>query len=75
MKKPKLSKKRHLLKTISWRAIGTLDTLLLGWLISGDLSVGAAIGGAELVTKMVLYYIHERAWYNCSFGVERKDQN
>jgi uncharacterized membrane protein len=71
VKKPNIAKKRHVLKTISWRAIGTLDTLLLGWLISGDLKVGATIGAAELFTKMFLYYFHERAWYKCSFGVKR----
>jgi uncharacterized membrane protein len=54
---------RHLLKTISWRIIGTIDTILLGWWLSGDLKVGASIGGMELLTKMVLYYGHERMWY------------
>jgi len=74
MSKPKISKKRHILKTLTWRMIGTLDTLILGWLISGDFKVGAAIGGAELFTKMFLYYIHERAWYKCSFGVKRNEK-
>lgn len=55
--------KRHIAKTITWRIIGTLDTLLLSWLISGDLSVGLQIGGLELVTKMLLYYFHERLWF------------
>lgn len=55
--------KRHIAKSITWRIIGTLDTLLLSWLISGDLSVGLQIGGLELVTKMLLYYFHERLWF------------
>jgi uncharacterized membrane protein len=55
--------KRHILKTITWRAIGSLDTLLLSWFISGDLSIGIQIGISEVVTKMILYYVHERLWF------------
>jgi uncharacterized membrane protein len=54
---------RHLAKTISWRIIGTIDTMLLGWLITGNLKLGLAIGGTEVVTKMFLYFLHERAWF------------
>ena len=65
-----VAKKRHLAKALSWRVIGTLDTMLLGWLISGDLIIGIKIGSVELITKIILYYMHERAWYRLSkFGV------
>jgi len=57
------ARKRHIVKTITWRAIGTLDTMALGWLITGDPIVGLKVGGLELFTKMILYYFHERAWY------------
>jgi len=70
--KARLSKKRHLLKTITWRIVGTTDTVLIGWLISGDPVVGLSIGGIEVVTKMILYYLHERLWYRSSFGVEKE---
>jgi len=66
-------KKRHLAKAITWRIVGTLDTMLLGWLISGDFKVGASIGLLELLTKMVLYYVHERAWYQSDFGVDKPE--
>jgi len=68
-----VAKKRHILKTISWRIIGTLDTMILSWIITGNWKVGIAIGGVEVVTKMVLYYLHERAWYKFSdFGIKKK---
>jgi uncharacterized membrane protein len=68
-----VSKKRHLLKTISWRIIGTLDTIILSGVITGSWEVGLTIGGVEVVTKMVLYYFHERVWYRFSkFGVNKK---
>jgi len=61
--------KRHLLKTISWRIIGTIDTVLLGWFITGQINTGAKIGGMELITKMLLYFFHERTWHKISFGL------
>jgi|TARA_B100001094_G_scaffold53661_1_gene49214 uncharacterized membrane protein len=68
-----VARKRHILKTISWRVIGTLDTMILSWIITGSLKIGVAIGGVEVITKMILYYFHERAWYKYSkFGVKTK---
>ena len=68
-----VGRKRHILKTITWRIIGTLDTMILSWIITGNWKVGIAIGGVEVVTKMILYYLHERAWYKFSdFGIKKK---
>lgn len=66
-----MSIKRHLAKTVTWRVIGTIDTMLLAWLISGDPMTGLKVGGIEVVTKMILYYLHERAWYKFDFGVDK----
>lgn len=66
------SKKRHLAKTFSWRAIGTLDTMILAWLISGNPLTGFKIGVAEVITKMILYYLHERTWYKIDFGLPER---
>jgi uncharacterized membrane protein len=66
------SKKRHVLKTFSWRLVGTLDTILIGWLISGNPIVGLKIGIAEVITKMVLYYLHEKVWYKSNFGLQTR---
>ena len=62
------SKTRTILKTISWRIVGTLDTMALGWIITGSPLVGLKIGGLELITKFVLYYIHERIWLKSKYG-------
>ena len=53
----------HIIKTITWRVIGTIDTIIIAWIISGDPKTGLKIGGIELFTKMVLYYLHERFWF------------
>lgn len=64
--------KRHIAKTISWRIIGTLDTILLSWFITGNWRLGLTIGGVEVITKMGLYFLHERAWYKFSkFGLKK----
>ena len=69
-----VSYKRHIAKTITWRILGTLDTFLLSWILTGSVKVGVAIGGAEVVTKTILYYFHERAWYKFSdFGLKENN--
>jgi uncharacterized membrane protein len=59
---------RSLVKALSWRVTGSIDTLLLSWFFTGDLTIAAAIGSTEIVTKMVLYYLHERAWNRIPLG-------
>ena len=70
--KTNLSRKRHILKTITWRVLGTIDTIVIGGLITGDWTIGLSIGGIEVISKMILYYIHERVWYKCKFGNKNK---
>ena len=60
--------KRSLLKTISWRVIGTQDTLLIAFLITGRVYQALTIGGIELISKMALYFFHERAWNTIPWG-------
>lgn len=67
----KVTVKRHLAKTITWRILGTIDTMLLGWIVTGNLKIGLTIGGFEVITKMILYFFHERVWYKyIKFGLK-----
>ena len=69
-----VSYKRHIAKTISWRIIGTIDTMILSALITGSWEMGLTIGGVEVITKMILYFLHERVWYRFSrFGLGKKN--
>ncbi|UCE94283.1 MAG: DUF2061 domain-containing protein [Flavobacteriaceae bacterium] len=63
------SRKRHFGKTITWRIVGTLDTIVLAWVISGNPVTGLKIGISEVITKMVFYYLHERIWHKSKFGL------
>jgi len=68
----KIRHKRHIAKTITWRIVGTVDTILLSWIITGNPFTGLKIGFSEVVTKMVLYYLHERAWLKIGVENSRK---
>ncbi|GAF02849.1 DUF2061 domain-containing protein [Saccharicrinis fermentans] len=59
---------RTLIKTISWRITGTIDTFLVAYLITGKIGMAASIGGVEVFTKLFLYYWHERAWNKINYG-------
>ena len=59
---------RTIVKTVSWRIIGTLDTIIISWLITGTLTLALSIGSIELVSKMVLYFFHERIWNAIPWG-------
>ena len=69
------SVKRHVAKTITWRIVGTLDTMVIGWLITGNPVTGLKIGGIEMFTKMILYFIHERIWFKSNLGLPHRETN
>jgi uncharacterized membrane protein len=66
-----VQKKRHVAKAFTWRLIGTIDTFILAWLLTGSVELGAAFSGIEVLTKTILYYTHERIWYNFKWGVDK----
>ena len=56
------SEKKSIMKAITWRVVATTDTFLISWLLTGQWKLGVGIAGLEVVTKMFIYYFHERAW-------------
>lgn len=69
-KEDKISEKpmRSIVKSISWRLIGTLDTILISWIVTGQVKLALSIGVVELFTKMLLYFFHERIWNKINWG-------
>jgi len=59
---------RSIVKSISWRFTGTMDTTLISFLVTGNLKIAASIGLIEVFTKIILYYFHERLWNKIKFG-------
>lgn len=62
---------RSLVKAISWRVTGTVDTIVLSWLFTGNIGTALSIGLTEVLTKMFLYYAHERVWNRIQLGREK----
>ena len=67
--------KRHLLKTITYRILGTLTTVITAYLIGGSFKVASLLGLGELLLKPVIYFLHERVWYKyIKFGLEKNTE-
>ena len=58
-----ISRTRHAMKAVTWRAVASSATVLIAWWVTGDWSVGFEVGGIEFFAKLLLYYTRERAWY------------
>jgi len=74
MSQIKINHKRHILKTITWRIIATISTILIVWIFTGDLELSLGAGAVEVIIKMILYYLHERMWYKYDIGIVNKDK-
>lgn len=61
---------RSMVKAATWRALGSIDTFLLSWLFTGNPKAAGAIASTEVVTKILLYYAHERAWSHVVWGMK-----
>ncbi len=68
------SVKRHIAKSMTWRMVGTVDTVILAWIVTGNPFVGLTIGGFEMITKMILYYLHERVWFKVNLGLPNRER-
>ena len=64
---------RSLAKAISWRVTGTIDTIVISWLITRQFKLAISIGFVEVFTKMFLYYAHERIWNKIKAGRHAPD--
>ncbi|MFZ0472061.1 MAG: DUF2061 domain-containing protein [Bacteroidales bacterium] len=50
------------MKAVSWRIVGTIDTIIISYFITGKVTVALSIGSVEVITKTILYFFHERLW-------------
>ncbi|TFV93607.1 DUF2061 domain-containing protein [Algoriphagus kandeliae] len=65
---------KSLLKSISWRIVGTLDTIIISFLITGQLTMALSIGSVEVISKILLYYLHERVWESATKAKEHESE-
>lgn len=66
------SRKRSILKTLSWRVIATLTTVIVVYVFTGELFISLGVGSVEVIMKTGLYYLHERAWSRVHLGEQTK---
>ena len=74
---------RHIIKTISWRFVGAIDTILLVFIVyyivkgstEGAAKLALSMFSIEVVTKMILYYLHERVWFLSSYGIIKNNKS
>ncbi len=59
---------RSIAKAVSWRVVGTLDTLIVSYLLTGEIALATSIASIDFVTKMILYFFHERVWNRIKWG-------
>ncbi len=68
--------KRSLIKAVSWRVTGSIDTFILSWIFTGNLKIAGTIASVEVFTKIALFYFHERLWMRIRWGqAENQDYN
>jgi uncharacterized membrane protein len=59
---------RSVAKALSWRIVGTLDTLVVSYFLTGQISLAASIASVDFITKLILYFFHERIWNVIKWG-------
>lgn len=62
------TKRRSIVKAITWRTLGTMDTIVIAFVLTGEIKTALSIGGIEIFTKMILYFFHERIWNMIKWG-------
>ena len=69
------SHKRSFVKAATWRMLGSIDTFVLSWLFTSSAKAAGAIATTEVLTKIGLYYGHERVWSSVKWGAQRTDDD
>jgi len=59
---------KSIAKAVSWRIVGSIDTIFISYLLTGKIKIAFSIGGVEVFTKIFLYFVHERIWEAIRWG-------
>ena len=63
---------RSIIKGLTWRVIASFTILLITYFLTGEMDTALKVTGVEFVIKLLLYYLHERAWQQIPRGGVRK---
>ncbi len=64
---------RSIVKSISWRIVATLTTVSIVYLFSGDATFALSVGGVEIIAKLLIFFLHDRAWNLSSWGIKKAE--
>lgn len=68
--------RRHIAKYVSYRILGTITTVIIGYILIDNFIIASSIGFIELCIKPLIYFLHERVWYKwISFGLKKEKKN
>jgi uncharacterized membrane protein len=59
---------RSVLKAVSWRTLGALDTFAISWFLTGRVEIAGSIAAIEVIIKIAWYYLHRRVWAAICWG-------
>ena len=59
---------RSFAKAVSWRIFASIDKFIISFFVTGKISLAGTIAAVEVMTKIVIYYLHERAWAAIPWG-------
>jgi len=59
---------RSIIKEVSWRFFATLVTMLAVFIFTGKLALSLGVGAIDIISKLALYYFHERFWDKIEYG-------
>ena len=65
-----VERKRHLAKAVTYRVLGSMTSAGIAFVMTGNAGIGATVGIADALSKIGLYYVHERIWYHVRWGVK-----
>ncbi len=72
------ARKRHIVKSVTWRAIATLTTFAVAMIVFREdpnvTEKASLVAFAEIFIKMLIYYLHEEAWYMTDFGLDEEER-
>ena len=67
----KETRARSIIKSVTWRVTATIATIIIVYLFTGHLTIALSVGIIEVITKLLIYYFHERAWATIKWGITK----
>lgn len=62
------TRRRSIVKALSWRVFATLITTAVAYGMTGEIAFAVKIGLIDTVSKIAIYFAHERMWQRISYG-------